>query len=113
MYRGHQDGDQRPSANYHTEAEGGRSGQIDDDRQWVSSSDPLAEGADKRPLDNIDNLTIARKRHVPEAMELLDPHQYARREAPKPPLPESIDDPRNGDLPLKPVESGDPEIRPR
>jgi hypothetical protein len=77
------------------------------------SSDPSVEDGNKRPLVYFGSLTIAEKRHVHQAMELLDSHQYVQRATPKPPLPESIEDLPNPDFPLKPAEPGASEIPPR
>lgn len=77
------------------------------------SSDPLADDGDKRPLVNLNSLTTAQLRHVQGAMELLERHQHEAREAPMPPLPDSIEDLWNPDFPTEPVEPEDSEIPPR
>ena len=71
------------------------------------SADPLIDSIPEPGAKTVDfsQLPLPQKRVLMEAMEIMQRHQHAQREAPRPPLPESIEDLRNPDFPL-------PEISP-
>jgi hypothetical protein len=62
------------------------------DSQGISPFTPLGDEEGDRPRGNLSSMCTADLRTVQHAMELLDRHQHAAREAPMPPLPDPIDD---------------------
>jgi len=76
------------------------------------TSDPLERQAEPRgEIVDFSTMSLARKRHAQEAMVLLERHQHAQPDAPKPPLPEGIEDLRHPDFPLEQVDRNDPEFQ--
>ena len=77
----------------------------------VEPSDPLADEGDKQPLVNFESMTTEERRAVEHGIELFKRHQRARRDAPMPPPPGSIDELMAG--PTQPEEPKEPDVAPR